>query len=31
MWAYRWAKERGIKVDGSKEPEPPAWVASYGK
>lgn len=30
MWGYRWAQERGEKVDGSKEPEPPAWVAAYG-
>lgn len=29
MWGYRWARERGIKVDGSKEQEPPAWVSSY--
>ena len=31
MWAYRWARERNIKVDGSKEPEAPPWVAAYGK
>ena len=31
MWGYRWAQERGVKVDGSKEPEPPAWIAAYGK
>ncbi|MGA2569102.1 MAG: polysaccharide deacetylase family protein [Terracidiphilus sp.] len=30
MWGYRWARERGKKVDGSKEPEPPAWVSAYG-
>ena len=30
MWGYRWAKERGIKVDGRLEPEPPKWVADYG-
>lgn len=30
MWGYRWARERGVKVDGSKEPEPAAWVAAYG-
>ncbi len=29
MWGYRWAGERGIKMDGSKEQEPPAWVSSY--
>jgi hypothetical protein len=31
MWGYRWAKERGVKVDGSLEPEPPKWIAEYGK
>jgi peptidoglycan-N-acetylglucosamine deacetylase len=31
MWGYRWAKERGVKVDGKLEPEPPAWVLNYGK
>lgn len=31
MWAYRWAKERGIKVNGSLEPEPPKWITDYGK
>ncbi|MGO8757187.1 MAG: polysaccharide deacetylase family protein [Terracidiphilus sp.] len=30
MWGYRWARERGKKVDGSKEPEPPAWISAYG-
>lgn len=30
MWGYRWARERGIKVDGRLEEEPPAWVAAYG-
>ena len=29
MWAYRWAKERNIKVDGRLEPLEPAWVESY--
>jgi hypothetical protein len=29
MWGYRWARERGIKVDGSLEKEPPQWVATY--
>ncbi|PSJ40539.1 polysaccharide deacetylase family protein [Allosphingosinicella deserti] len=29
MWAYRWARERGIKVDGSLEKEPPDWVSAY--
>ncbi|WP_179188366.1 polysaccharide deacetylase family protein [Sphingomonas sp. IBVSS2] len=29
MWGYRWAKERQVKVDGSKEQEPPEWVARY--
>jgi peptidoglycan/xylan/chitin deacetylase (PgdA/CDA1 family) len=31
MWGYRWAKERGVKVDGSLEADPPAWVVNYGK
>jgi peptidoglycan/xylan/chitin deacetylase (PgdA/CDA1 family) len=31
MWGYRWAKELDIRVDGSLEPEPPAWIAQYGK
>lgn len=29
MWGYRWARERGVKVDGSREAEPPEWVARY--
>lgn len=31
MWGYRWAKELGVKVNGSLESEPPAWVLQYGK
>lgn len=31
MWGYRWAVERGIKVNGKLEPEPPDWIVSYGK
>jgi peptidoglycan/xylan/chitin deacetylase (PgdA/CDA1 family) len=31
MWGYRWAKERGVKVDGSLEPDPPKWITEYGK
>jgi len=31
MWGYRWAQERGVKIDGSLEPEPPAWILQYGK
>jgi peptidoglycan/xylan/chitin deacetylase (PgdA/CDA1 family) len=31
MWGYRWARERNVKVDGSKEPEPPAWITAYGE
>ena len=31
MWGYRWAKERGVKVNGKLEPEPPAWILNYGK
>jgi hypothetical protein len=30
MWGYRWARERGVKVDGSLEPEPPKWITDYG-
>ncbi|KAK0351078.1 hypothetical protein LTR94_026422, partial [Friedmanniomyces endolithicus] len=29
MWAYRWAREYAVRVDGSKETEPPAWVSTY--
>jgi peptidoglycan/xylan/chitin deacetylase (PgdA/CDA1 family) len=29
MWSYRWASVKGIHVDGSKEPDPPAWVINY--
>lgn len=28
MWAYRWARTLGIKVNGALEPEPAAWVSS---
>ena len=31
MWGYRWARERGVRVDGSKEQEPPAWLRTYAK
>ena len=31
MWAYRWAKEMGVHVDGSIETDPPAWIADYAK
>ena len=31
MWGYRWARERNVKVDGSKEPDPPRWISEYGK
>lgn len=31
MWGYRWAKERGVKVNGKLEPEPPERVTNYGK
>jgi peptidoglycan/xylan/chitin deacetylase (PgdA/CDA1 family) len=31
MWGYRWAKERGVKVDGRREKDPPEWVMKYGK
>ncbi len=29
MWGYRWARERGVKVDGSVEKEPPQWLLNY--
>ena len=29
MWGYRWARTLNIKVDGSREPEVPAWVPEY--
>jgi len=29
MWAYRWARERGRRVGGSKEAEPPVWLSAY--
>jgi peptidoglycan/xylan/chitin deacetylase (PgdA/CDA1 family) len=31
MWGYRWARERGVKVDGILEPDPPKWVEEYGR
>lgn len=31
MWGYRWAAERGVKVNGRLEPEPPDWVLQYSK
>jgi len=31
MWGYRWARELGIKVDGSLEKEPAAWILQYGQ
>lgn len=31
MWGYRWARERGIHVDGSLEKDPPQWIMDYGK
>ena len=29
MWGYRWAVERGVKVNGRLEPEPPDWILRY--
>lgn len=29
MWGYRWAADRGVKVNGRLEPEPPEWVLKY--
>jgi peptidoglycan/xylan/chitin deacetylase (PgdA/CDA1 family) len=31
MWGYRWAAERGVKVDGRLEPDLPDWILKYGK
>jgi len=31
MWGYRWARALGIRVDGTKESEPPEWIARYGR
>jgi len=28
MWAYRWARSLGVKVNGAREPEPAAWVSA---
>ncbi len=29
MWGYRWARERKVRFDGSKEQEPPAWIQAF--
>lgn len=29
MWGYRWARERGIRIDGRLEPVPPEWISRY--
>lgn len=29
MWAYRWVREREVKVDGRLEQDPPAWIGAY--
>lgn len=31
MWGYRWARERGVRVNGKLEAEPPRWVLDYGR
>jgi peptidoglycan/xylan/chitin deacetylase (PgdA/CDA1 family) len=31
MWGYRWAKERGVKVNGRLELDPPQWIVHYGR
>ena len=31
MWGYRWARSRGVRVNGALEPEPAAWVESAGR
>lgn len=29
MWGYRWARARGVHVDGRTEAEPPDWIIHY--
>lgn len=29
MWGYRWARDRSVRIDGSREQEPPDWVVHY--
>lgn len=29
MWAYRWARERQVTIDGRLEKEPPTWIGNY--
>ena len=29
MWGYRWAQERGVKVNGRLETDPPQWIVDY--
>ncbi|MEO6718441.1 MAG: polysaccharide deacetylase family protein [Novosphingobium sp.] len=29
MWGYRWARERAVRIDGSKESEPPEWLQKF--
>jgi len=31
MWVYRWAAERNVKVNGALEPDPPKWIAEFGR
>ncbi|WP_443747772.1 polysaccharide deacetylase family protein [Asticcacaulis solisilvae] len=31
MWPYRWAKEKGVHIDGSLEQEPPSWIRDYAR
>lgn len=31
MWGYRWAQERGVKVNGNGEPEASEWVRTWAK
>jgi peptidoglycan/xylan/chitin deacetylase (PgdA/CDA1 family) len=30
MWGYRWARDRGVRVNGRLEVEPPQWIGDYG-
>jgi len=31
MWGYRWARERGVKVNGSAEPQESEWIRDWAK
>ena len=29
MWGYRWARDRGVQIDGRLEKDPPQWITTY--